>query len=278
MVLCMCACPSRDKASSVIVPSLGDSAFVDIVAKSGAAFVGTVVARPGRTTDAVPLTRMTAIVRLDSLVAWGSAVDIAPGESITVVLQDTANVQLNTSYAFVGNGVALDTGIVVQETWREAGAQTLVAFRDAHQSATDRAFDRETYDHLPQIALVVWGAITDEGGLALGDSVLRLNRYESAPEWRQAALVPRRVLRGAPSLLSQTLRVLYPGSRYSGYALSPRPKRGDLGVYLLHLPGQFPRRLFTGIDTANTFVLFDRLDARPSGDTARVVNVLNARP
>ena len=278
LTLALVACPEPQ----VLPPSppLGDSAFVALVGASSVVFVGTVVALPGRTTDAVPMTPRTAVVRVDSLVNWAPAVDIAPGESVTVVLRNTTLPALKSRYAFLGNGVAVDSGVVLEETARYAAESTalVASFLTGYGDAVPRAVDRETYDHLREIGLVAWGPVTAVAPVILSAEVARRNRSESAPNWWVATIVPRRVLRGDTMLVSRPQRVFYPSSRHMIYASVPRPRDGDIGVYLLHRPAQFAELFFAGIDTAGAFVIFDTLDVRPSGDTTRVADLLKKRP
>ncbi len=258
-----------------------DSAFVEAAGNSPAVFRGIVLARPGSTTDGVAASRLTTLVRVDSLHQWGTAVDITAADTITVVVRDTLTLNVNTRYGFLANGLAVDSGVVVRENWKQVAstAAEWTAFIDAYNAAVPLALDRETRAHLPRIDVVFWGVVTAIQPPQISDSISRISRHsESAPSWRVATIIPRGVLRGSPGLISQPTPVLFPGSRQLMFAAVPRPGIADVRLYLLHRPGRLAGFTFAGIDTSRTFVLFDPLDVRPLGDTTRVARLLKLQP
>lgn len=261
-------------------PLVVDTAFLSAVSDSRAVFFGTVLARPGRTTDAVELTPLTMIVRLDSAIVWDGAVTLATGGSLTVVARDSSHLSLTGKYGFLGRGIAIDTGLVIEETWRQDASTpaSRSAFLNAYAIAVPAALDRETAGHLPEVDVVFWGPVTAVQPPLIPDSIKRKLRSESWPDWRVATVVPRRVLCGSASLVSQPTRVLFPGSHHIIYAAIPRPAFADVRLFLLHRPNRLVDFTFPGIDTAGVFVLFDPLDLRPASDTTRVTNLLLARP
>lgn len=251
------------------------------VIASSAAFYGTVVTLAARTTDAIAASPKTTIVVLDSVIALDSAVDLGQGDSVTVVVQDTAGLSVGKTYGFLTYGLVLDSSAVMQETWR-ADASTPAAratFLDAYRAAVTIAEDQVTFDHLPDVDLVVTAVVSRVDTLVVTDSVARRrNRSENAPRWQRATLHVRQVLRGDTALAGDTVPALFPASRQIIYSLAPRPQASDSGVYLAHASRRFATMSMAGIDTAGVFVLFHSLDVRPLSDTTRVSRLLQAAP
>jgi hypothetical protein len=212
------------------------------------------------------------------MIASDSTVDINAGDSVTVVVLNATGLDVGTTYGFLAYGLVLDSSAVLQETWR-ADASTSArrtAFLDEYRSARTIAEDQVTFDHLPEVDLVIAGVVTSVDTTALPDSIARKNRFETAPAWRRAALRVRRILRGDSALTAGTVPLLFPGGTHIIYSTVPRPQTGDSGVYLVHGTGRFAGMSFAGLDTAGTFVLFHSVDVRPLGDTARVIRLLHA--
>ncbi|MFN0180575.1 MAG: hypothetical protein ACKVZ0_17375 [Gemmatimonadales bacterium] len=252
----------------------GDSAFVEAVGESPVVFVGEVVARPGRTTDAIPADVPSAIVRIDTLIRTERQLTLAAGDLITVVDSAPAS-EVGKRYVFLTYGWAADSGLVVGRRWREPtstpGAAT--AFVPRYQAALLAFADSVTRRHLPESDVVIAGTVSALEPWGPAGST-GLTRSETSAAWRVARLDQPRVLRGDSSLATGVVRVVFPGTRHPIYAHIPRPDSGDSRLYLLHRLGRYPGWNFAGIDTSRAYLLIHRSDVRPIGDTSIVIQLL----
>ncbi len=246
---------------------ISDAELVTVVDSSSAVFVGEVLARGARTTTAVPLSDLTAIVKVLEVAPPESLSLLAPNDLVTVRVSDTTSLSENTTYAFVGNVLALDTGVVVGEITRldastpELRASAMGRLRVARTAAEDAHLRQ----HLIDASAVVLGVVGNVAPAAR-DTTRQSREAEGSSQWQVARIDVRRLWRGDTTAGARQMSFYFQGSRHVRFADAPRPALGDSAIFIAHSAAM---RVASGRDST-VMLLLDSFDMLPAADSMRV--------
>ncbi len=253
-------------ALSLLAPTVsaqGPGPGSEILQQSDMIFVGTVRQLGAVATKDVPAADDTAVVMVDRIVTPG---DWSPlrgfeGRSVTVRLGGRDRPAAGSSAMFytrlwvLGQGLAL---IELAHEKLEAGAGD-AAVADA--AARTRSYlrteeDRNLKARMERAALIVSGEVSavrklDSAGGA--DMPRRLSEHD--PQWREAVIEVRDVIKGPGGNAMSEVAVRFPGSIDVMWASAPKFQVGQEGIFILMaeeiVPQAEPRRDigFTGAMT-----------------------------
>ena len=259
------------------VPSAGDSAFRAVVRDATFAFVGTVIRRGATTDPAIRPTRLTTVVRADSILRMPPGTGDFAGDTLTLVSTagDTVGLVDGRRATFFAYGVAAGETLILGATFA-FGASTpdsvrrvAEAFRQSEQFDADEALARLAR----RADLVVRGIVRTQAVVAIPDSLRRRYGDERSPAWWQAVILNAGYLGGDSTLMNRRWDVFYPVSADED---SPYPRRftpGDTMIFLLRRAGGLPSGLLGVVDTSGRFFVFDSADVLRQSDSTRVRSV-----
>jgi hypothetical protein len=232
--------------------------FVDLVRRSGFIFQGTVKAI-GESTPAVVREPNSAIVSVDRVLESQPPAGSQTGRDVTVRLRRPSEIrpgQTATFFTYVyAGGKSLgveEVGILPADDPRSLEDR----IRAARQTLADQALTRR----LQSAELVVVGVV-GEVSPAPGT---RNPESEHDPLWWRAPIRVTSVEKGRASA-----RVVVNFATNFDYlwALAPKPKAGETGIYLLQPDSEKKYRV-------SGFFLIDALDALPTSELERVRRLL----
>jgi hypothetical protein len=234
--------------------------YVELVRNSGFIFVGT-VKRLNAATPTVVRERNTVVVTVERNVEALPPVGDMKGKDVTVRLglrekvDDGQRVTFFTYLYSAGASLGLQSvGMLPADD--ESASKDRV--RAARQVIADEALSKR----LSSATLVVLGRVVDAGP-AQGT---REREGEHDPMWWRATIAVEAALKGRVD--SGTVTAIFASSDDRGWFMSPKPKRGDIGIYLLQ-PGRGKQFTVKGL------YLIDPLDALDRSELDRVRRLLN---
>ncbi|HSB08841.1 MAG TPA: hypothetical protein VLM38_04980 [Blastocatellia bacterium] len=231
------------------------SSFVDLVRRSGFIFQGTVKAI-GESTPTVVRERNTAIVTVDRVVESLPPAGNPTGRDVTVRLRTPGEIrpgQKATFFTYVysaGKSLGLDeVGILPIEDSKTLEDRV----RAARQTLADEALTAR----LRRAEMVVVGVV----GEARPTEEARNPGSEHDPLWWRAPITVRSFEKGqrprGPIIVNIAMNFDYL------WALAPKPKAGEEGIFLLQADREKQFRV-------SGFFLIDALDALPISELERV--------
>jgi len=236
-----------------------DSSFIDLVRRSGFIFQGTVKAI-GESTPTVVREASTAIVSVDRVLESLPPAGNPTGHDVTVRLKRPAEIrpgQTATFFTYVysaGASLGLDEVAILPAGDPKSLEDRI---RAARQTLADEALTKR----LQSAALVVVGVF----GEPRPTEDARNPRSEHDPLWWRAPITVRSLEKGraatGPIIVNIATNFDYL------WALAPKPKAGDLGIYLLQPDSEKKYRV-------SGFFLLDQLDALPLSELDRVRRLL----
>jgi hypothetical protein len=250
-------------------------------AKAGAfRFGATVIKRDSITTRLIASSRLTAVVRVDTVLPGAPrAVRPLDGRIITVILSDTSDtsaVQPGDRALYVASGVLFGSGVVLRAHCRiglgggttrvTGGSPQLIAFAPLLAKA-DSLNDRTDLLARTQVATVVAAVRV----ISIDSSLNFSYPGEHNPRWRTATayvLGRAKPANGSPNV-GDTLRFYFPGAEdfmYEGIHVRPNEE----AMVLLHRVIELSSMLRMGLDSTSGLVLSSRLDRRVAGDSSLV--------
>lgn len=233
-----------------------ESSFVDLVRRSGFIFQGT-VKTVGESTPGIVREPNSAIVSVDRVLESQPPAGNKTGRDVTVRLRGPSEVrsgQTATFFTFVyagGQSLGVEAvGMLPAEEPRSLEDR----IRAARQAIADEALTRR----LQSAALVVVGTVT---AVTPGP---RNPESEHDPLWSRATIRITTVVKGRAS---GPVVVNFATNFDYLWALAPKPKVGDTGVFLLQ-PDREKKYRVSG------YFLLDALDALPTSELERVRRLL----
>ena len=233
-----------------------ESSFVDLVRRSGFIFQGTVKA-VGESTPGIVREANSAIVSVDRVLESQPPAGNKTGRDVTVRLRGLGEVrsgQTATFFTFVyagGQSLGVEAvGMLPVEDPRSLEER----IRAARQAIADEALTRR----LRSAQLVVVGTVT---AVTPGP---RNPESEHDPLWSRATI---RVTSAEKGRASGPVVVNFATNFDYLWALAPKPKVGDTGIYLLQPDPEKKYRV-------SGFFLIDALDALPTSELERVRRLL----
>jgi hypothetical protein len=233
-----------------------ESSFVDLVRRSGFIFQGTVKA-VGESTPGIVREPNSAVVSVDRVLESQPPAGNKTGRDVTVRLRGVGDVrpgQTATFFTFVyagGQSLGVEAvGMLPAEDPRSLEDR----IRAARQTLADEALTRR----LQSAQLVVVGTVT---AVRPGP---RNPESEHDPLWSSATI---RVTSGVKGRASGPVVVNFATNFDYLWALAPKPKIGDMGIFLLQPDPEKKYRI-------SGFFLLDPLDQLPISELERVRRLL----
>jgi hypothetical protein len=260
-----------------VTPAVSDSTFRAAAREATMVFVGTIVRR-GATTDAeVTPSRLTTIVRADSVLRGPPGAGNFAGDTLTLISAGTDTVGLvdGRRATFFAYGLAAGETLIVRGTLAfdasDPDSVNIVAeaFRQAAQLDADEALARLAR----RADLVVSGIVRRQAVVVIPDSIRRRYGNERSPQWWQAAISNAGYFGGDSTLMRPSWSVFYPVGSDNSRPWLRRFAPGDTMIFLLRRASGLPSGLLRAVDTTGRFFLFDSAEVLPRSDSARVRRV-----
>jgi len=235
-----------------------DTAFVDLVRRSGFIFQGTVKAI-GESTPSIVREANTAIVSVDRVLEALPPAGGQTGRDVTVRLRRPAEIKLGqkaTFFTFVysgGKSLGVDEVAIMP-------VEDAKSLEDRIRAARQTLADQALRARLQSAELVVVGVV----GQARPTEEARNPESEHDPLWWRAPIRVTSFEKGrGPNPVAVNIAMNFDYL----WALAPKPKAGDTGIFLLQ-PDREKRYRVSG------FFLTDSLDALPASELERVRRLL----
>ena len=239
------------RASPDIQELVSDSRFI---------FSGTVVELGSSSVPNLPPRSNFALVRIDHPLRSDPALGNLRGKLVTVALHDRGELRPAEKVVFFTLDWIQGGGIAVREL-----AHVDVVREEEVAKEVARLPERHLANRLADAILVVIADVTE-----IRPTPFDI-RWRDAPQWAAATLRILKVLRGQPI---QIPTALFPTSGRPLWARSPRLKRGQRSIFLLHLPSDWPPLPESGETPLLAFTLLDEADVQPESQLALVEKLL----
>jgi hypothetical protein len=240
-----------------------EPSFVDLVRRSGLIFAGTVKA-VGAATPSIAREPSSAVVRVDRVLDTLPPAGNPTGHDVTLRLRDPQASHPGDRAVFFTYIQSAGATLGLVEVGSQPADQLDAVerrIREARQALADQALAAR----LASAELVVAGVF----GEARPTPEARTPGSEHDPLWWRAPIRVESVEKGQAA--ARTVDV-YIATNYDFlWALAPKPKAGQEGIYLLQ-PDREKRFRVSGL------FLLDPLDALPKSDLERVRRFLKAPP
>jgi hypothetical protein len=240
-----------------------DSSFTDMVRRSGFIFQGTVKAI-GESTPLIARESNTAVVTVDRVLEALPPISKQSGRDVTVRLRKPGEMQPGQKATFFTYTYAGGASLGLEEvgiTPIEDPESLQTRIRQARQELADEALKAR----LQSAELVVVGVV----GEARKTEEARNPRSEHDPLWWQAPIKVTSFEKGRST--SNTVTVNIANNFDYLWALAPKPKAGDKGIFLLQ-PDREKRYRVSGL------FLIDPLDEQPVSELDRVRRLIKQIP
>ncbi|HEX6899366.1 MAG TPA: hypothetical protein VF789_06615 [Thermoanaerobaculia bacterium] len=188
-------------------------------------FRGTVLKPGAANLEIVEPNDKTAVVRVDEILAAAGTLDDFTGREITVFLRD-ASAKAGEQGVFFTTVALLGESLGVVEVGRrgpEVPRSQVAAAREQLRAEGVRA-------RMEASGLAVSGRVVSVKAAAKADGGGVITEHD--PQWREAVVEVRTVLRG--QLAEKTVSVWFPGSQDVMWAQAPKLEAGREGTWLLH--------------------------------------------
>jgi hypothetical protein len=215
-----------------------DLPIQQLLARSTLVFTGTVDQAPSSTVSELPVDERTVVVRVDQALHTPEAVDLVPGERVTVQLDgDLPPLSPGDEATFFTNGLVYGQDLAVAEVGRVstqdvAAGMVLLEGGEPAESPVQAALAQlsvdEVVEHARSAAAVVRAQVT---GLAMVPTTGPAQEHD--PLWWTATLHADLVARGDPQAPCD-ISVLYANSLDVRWRWHLKPKAGQSGLWLLH--------------------------------------------
>jgi hypothetical protein len=273
----LAACGKPERTLARVIPSASDSAFRAAAREATLAFVGTVIRRGATTDPAVRPTRLTTVVRADSVLRMPPGAGDFAGDTLTLISTagDTVGLVDGRRATFFAYGLGAGETLILRGTFSFNDSTDSVrlvaeAFRQSEQLDADEALARLAR----RADLVVRAIVGRQAVVAIPDSIQRRYGNERSPAWWQAVILNAGYFGGDSTLMDRSWDVFYPVSAEED---SPYPRRlttGDTMIFLLRRAGGLPAGLLgVVVDTSGRFFVFDSAEVLRQSDSARVRRV-----
>jgi hypothetical protein len=228
-------------------------------------FVGTVKKVNAATMSIVPATDRTVVVRVDEVLYAPKTMADLTGREVTVQLIEANSVKIDQRLAFFTNGGLFGSGIALAEVGHlEAGKDTKV-LRQQIEESLQKKDDEDLQKRIRDAELIVVGRVTYTRPAKLTQYQ---PRTEHDPEWHEAEIQVESVEKG--QLAARTVMVLFANSLDSMWYRSPKFKKGQEGIWILHMNAvKWP-----GVE--NRYMAIDPLDFQSKDQLGRIRQLIKA--
>jgi len=254
----------------------------DLVKKSDLVFIATVTEVGKASFAGVPESARTIIVRVDSVIEKPSAVPVAPGDRVTVRVNDPSRFRKGTRATFYAQGWILGAGLAVREVGHEpipkpktAAAATTETGRDVKKIRRQTS-DAQLKAQIRAADMVVAGRVVSvqpHTMQAAGAPARRITEHD--PDWQEAVIQVDSAIKGTTT--NNRALVRFPASRDVQWLNAPKFAMGQEGVFILRLDrvSGAPRALLSGSEVP-AYTALRPADVLPSTEVQRIRGL--ARP
>ena len=239
MAFCLPPADAQDTALSSEVMRQAEMIFVGTIEKAGAV-----------ATDDVRAADDTAVVTVELMVTPGdwSPLRSFEGRAVTVRLRDPDLLPPGSAAIFytrlwlVGKGLALielaHSPVDFGETGRDAAISDAAArVNRILQFGADQALKTR----IERADIVVMGEVSSVRKLRSGDGSDMPERLsEHDPQWREAVIEVREVMKGPDMDSTRQIAVRFPGSKDVMWAGAPKFEVGQEGIFILNVEDMLP--------------------------------------
>lgn len=232
-----------------------EASFVDLVRRSGFIFQGTVKAI-GESTPTVVREPNTAIVSVDRVLETFPPAGNPTGRDVSVRLRKAGEVRPGQRATFFTYVYSAGKSLGLEEV-DMMPIEDLKSLEDRIRAARQTLADEALTKRLRSAELVVVGVI----GESTPTEDARNPRSEHDPLWWRAPITVKSFVKGQPRKGPVMVNIATNFDYL--WALAPKPKAGEEGIFLLQTDGERKFRV-------SGFFLIDPLDALPLSELERV--------
>jgi plastocyanin len=223
--------------ASLVAGSLAAQTRATLVRQADLIFVGTVTAVAAASVAGVPVTQRTLTVRVDGVLDKPAAVQVAPGDTVTVEARAAGTLQVGAQVTFYTKAWLFGCGVAAQEVGHEMvsarwSAAALGPLRDSVLRVRGQMSDSALRARIRAADMVVVGRVEAIQAASLAAVPARRRITEHDPVWQEAVIQVETMIKGtAPS--DQRVVVRFPGSLDVAWRGMPRFTVGQEGTFLL---------------------------------------------
>jgi hypothetical protein len=254
---------------------MATASIEDLARRARFIFRGTVERLGAATMSGVPVSAVTAVVKVEEILLAPPVLGNLAGKNVTVELTTARTEDQGRHAVFFTDPWLYGDGVAV----REIGRQELRAQADAREHGRlreqvagllGRLPDEELRHHLGEVEVVLVGRVVNTKPLDLRGQV-PITEHE--PQWWEASCAADAVEKG--QVAGPTVPVLYAASMDVMWAQAPKLRVGQEGVWLLHRGGTTPQDPgLRAIPFPPGYVVLHPLDAHPREAAERIRRLL----
>lgn len=240
--------------------------FESLVSSSKFIFKGRVLKLNATTMpENIKATDRTVIVKVEDVIFAPETLDDFTGHEITVLLIKPGSVKAGEVSLFFTNAGLYGRGLAVREVGRIDAGGSADAIRRRVSEVKQRGADQTLRQRLAQAELVIVGTVSLTRP-APEPSRRSAHISEHEPDWGEALIRVESVLKGRP--LGADVVVLYPQSVDVMWYWSPKPSKGQRGIWILS------REKRPGLQIEGLTAL-DPLDLQPAEQAERIKRLIS---
>jgi len=257
-------------------PAVTQMSRAALVKQSDIVFIGTVTQVGAVAVSEVPASARTVVARVDQVLEKPAAVDLKPGDSVTVQTVRPGSLKAGTQATFYTTGWIFGRGVAVREVGHELGHSPVVVAdqQEAVARARRDVNDAELRAHIQKAAMVVAGRVEQVRPAELAATPARPKRItEHDADWQEAIIQVEDGLKGAQA--GQQVVVRFPGSHDVAWVGTPRFAVGQEGTFLLHKDSTTgsPSAMIAG-RSVPAYTALHKLDVLPKQDAPHIRDLI----
>jgi hypothetical protein len=235
-----------------------------LVRQSRFIFRGTFQTLKAANMPTVPVSDLTAVVKIDTVLLAPKDLGDLTGKDVTILLRDTYAVEQGQQAIFFATSWMYGTSIALREIDRTEGRGDLRDFRQHLTVAIQQAADAELSKRLAQAELVVVGKVARTRPAPRSKERGPISFH--TPNWWEAVLDVVAVEKG--SLTGNTVTILFPNTSDRKWLSCPRFTAAQEGIWILH------KQQAKGPHAIPGYTALDPLDFQASDQRQRITNLL----
>src|SRR2546421_680336 len=257
-------------------PAVTQMSRAALVKQSDIVFIGTVTQVGAVAVSEVPASARTLVARVDQVLEKPAAVDLKPGDSVTVQIVRPGSLKAGTQATFYTTGWIFGRGVAVREVGHELGHSPVVVADQQEAAARARrdVNDAELRAHIQKAAMVVAGRVEQVRPAELAATSARPKRItEHDADWQEAIIQVEDGLKGARA--GEQVVVRFPGSHDVAWVGTPRFAAGQEGTFLLHKDSTTgsPSTMIAG-RSVPAYTALHKLDVLPKQDAPHIRDLI----
>jgi plastocyanin len=223
--------------STGLAPAAAQQSRAALVRQADLIFVGTVAAVAASAVAGVPVTQRTLAVRVDAVLDKPAAVQVAPGDTVTVEARTAGTLPVGAQATFYTKAWLFGRSVAAQEVGHEKvsarwSAAAAVPLRDSLLRVRGQVSDSALRARVRAADMIVVGRVETIQVASLAALPARPRITEHDPAWREAVIQVETMIKG-PAPTDQRVVVRFPGSLDVAWRGMPRFTVGQEGTFLL---------------------------------------------